>query len=273
MPAPRESAVFVWMDRALFLGDRSETGEHAHNAVEISIALDDEGLDLSTPAGDVVSRGVGAIVRSDAAHRLRIHGPKVAVFYAEPMSEIGSGIEAWLGERDAAELPHELAMTHRDGLHELLTPDAGLARARSITGSLCQTLARPGTRRQVDPRIRSVLDRLAANLEAPPKLEEAARGVGLSATRLTHLFKEQVGLPMRPYVLWLRLRHALTQALAGASMAEAAHAAGFSDSAHFTRTCQRMFGLPPTAFAPVDAVFVASGVDDQFVQDPESGRA
>ena len=271
MPAPRESAVFVWMDRALFLGDRSETAEHAHNAVEVSVALDDAGLDLSTPDGDLVARGVGAIVRSDTPHRLCIHGPKVAVFYADPRSETGAGLEAWLAERDAAELPAALAADHRDRLRALLSSDGGLAQAHRVTNSMCRPLARPGSRPRVDPRIRSVLDRLADNLEAPPKLEEAAQSVGLSSTRLTHLFKEQVGLPMRRYVLWLRLRHALTQALAGASMAEAAHAAGFSDSAHFTRTCQRMFGLPPTAFAPVDAVFVASGVDDQFVQDPESG--
>ena len=37
---------------------------------------------------------------------------------------------------------------------------------------------------------------------------------------------------------------------------EAAFAAGFSDGAHFTRTCQQMFGLPPSEFAPVEAVFI-----------------
>jgi len=58
-------------------------------------------------------------------------------------------------------------------------------------------------------------------------------------------------------MLWMRLRAALTEALATGSMTDAAYAAGFSDSAHFTRTCRTMFGLPPTAFAPVDAVFVA----------------
>ena len=40
-------------------------------------------------------------------------------------------------------------------------------------------------------------------------------------------------------------------------MTRAAHQAGFSESAHFTRTSQRMLGLPPTAFAPVDVAHVA----------------
>ena len=89
-----------------------------------------------------------------------------------------------------------------------------------------------------------------------PSAAELARGVGLSSERLRHLFKEQMGLPMRRYVQWLRLLRALTQALGGASMTQAAVDAGFADAAHLTRTSRRMFGLPPTAFAPADAILV-----------------
>jgi AraC family transcriptional regulator len=32
----------------------------------------------------------------------------------------------------------------------------------------------------------------------------------------------------------------------GASLAEAAHASGFADSAHLARTSRRMFGIPPS---------------------------
>jgi AraC-like DNA-binding protein len=71
------------------------------------------------------------------------------------------------------------------------------------------------------------------------------------------MFKEQTGLPMSRYVLWMRLRAALLRALEGATMAESAQDAGFADAAHFTRTCRQMFGLPPTAFTPVDTLFVA----------------
>jgi AraC-like DNA-binding protein len=40
----------------------------------------------------------------------------------------------------------------------------------------------------------------------------------------------------------------------GASLSAAAHAAGFADSAHLTRTSRRMFGFPPSSMevsAPV----------------------
>ena len=60
-----------------------------------------------------------------------------------------------------------------------------------------------------------------------------------------HLFTSSVGVPLRPYVLWLRLQCGARELSRGASVAEAAHAAGFSDAAHFTRTFRRMIGATP----------------------------
>jgi AraC-like DNA-binding protein len=67
----------------------------------------------------------------------------------------------------------------------------------------------------------------------------------LSAARLRHLFVEQTGLPFKTYVLWLRLTRAVERMAAGRSLTQAAHEAGFADSAHFSRTFKRMFGIAP----------------------------
>ena len=74
----------------------------------------------------------------------------------------------------------------------------------------------------------------------------ASEGVFLSPSRLRHLFVEQTGLAFKTYVLWLRLQRALRAYADGANLTEAAHAAGFADSAHFSRTFKRTFGLPAT---------------------------
>jgi AraC-like DNA-binding protein len=60
---------------------------------------------------------------------------------------------------------------------------------------------------------------------------------------LIHLFTEQIGIPLRRYVLWLRLMTAVQFAVQGESLTEAAHRAGFSDSAHLCRTFRRMYGI------------------------------
>ena len=78
---------------------------------------------------------------------------------------------------------------------------------------------------------------------------ELAARVGLSASRFTHLFTEQVGIPLRRYVLWSRLRVAITLVQGGDDLTGAAHGAGFADSAHLTRTTREMFGLPPSVLS------------------------
>ena len=72
-----------------------------------------------------------------------------------------------------------------------------------------------------------------------------AEHFGLSYHRTSHLFSEAVGLPVRKYQLWQKLYRAGTPLGEGASLTEAAHAAGFVDSAHFSRTFQNAYGRSP----------------------------
>src|SRR5204862_7430167 len=101
----------------------------------------------------------------------------------------------------------------------------------------------------IDPRIRKVLGIIKADFLAPPLAPELASAVGLSAGRLIHLFTQEMGLPIRRYVLWLRLRDVMFSLAAGHSLTEAAHRAGFADSPHLSRTFRGMFGFPPSAIS------------------------
>jgi AraC family transcriptional regulator len=96
----------------------------------------------------------------------------------------------------------------------------------------------------VDPRIQRVFDWMAQTSEGAITAATAASVACLSESRFSHLFVEETGLPFRTYVLWWRLMHAVELRAAGESLTEAAHQAGFSDSAHFSRTFLRMFGIP-----------------------------
>ena len=69
--------------------------------------------------------------------------------------------------------------------------------------------------------------------------------VHLSASRFAHLFKKVVGVPVRRYVLWLKMRRALDLAIGGDSLTTAALSAGFSDSAHLSRSVRAMMGIAP----------------------------
>jgi AraC-like DNA-binding protein len=258
MELARQSAVFVWTDRALFVGDRSETSLHSHHALELCVALDDLGVDMSAPGGPDLRGVPGAMVRAGALHQLAIPGPKVAVFYLDPQSDVAASLQRWLEPDAVRGLPRTVMRDLRGGFRRLLeAPDSGLPDAESACSALIAAFTEEAPRPSVHWRVRRAMDRIESDLDDPPSLDDLAKEVGISPSRLRHMFKEQTGLPMSRYVLWMRLRAALLEALEGASMAESAQEAGFSDAAHFTRTCRQMFGLPPTAFTPVDSVFVA----------------
>jgi transcriptional regulator GlxA family with amidase domain len=112
--------------------------------------------------------------------------------------------------------------------------------------------ARSVPRRHVHPRVRRLLRRLAAEDASAQEmsLDALAAAVGLSPGRLMHVFTASVGIPLRPYLAWLRLQRAAGAIVAGASVTDAAAAAGFADAAHMSRTFRRMFGVPPSNLRP-----------------------
>lgn len=98
-----------------------------------------------------------------------------------------------------------------------------------------------------DRRWELILHWLEQALDSPVRVEDAAEAVGLSSSRFMHWFAEASGLSFRAYVRWLRLQRAV-RALADAStLTEAAHLAGFADSAHLTRNFVATFGVRPAS--------------------------
>jgi AraC-like DNA-binding protein len=136
-----------------------------------------------------------------------------------------------------ADLPDRLRATFEDPRH---TDDD----LRALGRSLIARLAGEGERaRAPDPRIVRWIAWVAPRLDEAISLSNAATFIGLSPGRARHLFVQQTGLPFRTYLLWLRLMRAVEIYAGRASLTEAAHGAGFADSAHLSRTFRRMFGI------------------------------
>ena len=95
-------------------------------------------------------------------------------------------------------------------------------------------------------RILSALRRMRDQPHRSHSMAELGACAGLSASRFLHLFKAETGVPLRRYRLWNRMGAAIATFRAGQSLTEAAHAAGFASSAHFSTAFRDMFGMMPS---------------------------
>ena len=79
-------------------------------------------------------------------------------------------------------------------------------------------------------------------------LNDIAEATNLSAFHLARLFKQALGSPPHQYLIRLRVQSAVALLRAGPgkrSLADIAHASGFSDQSHLTRHIKRALGMTP----------------------------
>ena len=74
-------------------------------------------------------------------------------------------------------------------------------------------------------------------------IENFAKSVSLSASRLSHLFHEQIGVPLKSYILFHQLEKAFTALLNGIRITDAAMLAGFDSPSHFAATVKKWMGM------------------------------
>lgn len=97
-----------------------------------------------------------------------------------------------------------------------------------------------------DERINLLVERVLSGEWINLSIKEIAKALYLSEGRLTHLFKEQMGLSLKSYLLLRKMEYAYKLILTGKSITYAALEAGFSSPAHLAYTCKKFTGITIT---------------------------
>jgi AraC-like DNA-binding protein len=219
---------------------------HAHYAIQLCVGVP-SGLRVQFGRQGAWQACAGALVPSRATHTVDFGEREWgAVIFVEPETPEGRALTARLSGAleclDAATIAPAMARLHAAWQRER-EPDAVAAACRAFVQELSATAPREPS----DPRVIAAIELIGRRLDEAPSLDEVAGAVHLSPGRFRHLFVEQTGMPMRTYVLWRRLLRVWSLLMEGETLSGAAHAAGFADSAHLSRTARTMFGLAPSA--------------------------
>jgi AraC-like DNA-binding protein len=93
-------------------------------------------------------------------------------------------------------------------------------------------------------------DFLRARFRESVSLRDVARESGVHPVYLARVFRQRFGCSVSQYLRAVRLVEAGQLVLQGASLAQAAYAAGFADQAHFSRCFSQAFGFTPKGLWP-----------------------
>ena len=218
---------------------------HEHHAIQINLAVEGR-FGIRGRHGDW-RMTPGFIVRPDVVHTYNANGAVGALMFIDPESTEGVWLKVSLRD-DITSIPDSRLAKCATELrkfieHPLESLEIG-ALVRHCVYALC---AGAPPNRRLDERVTKVLAAIRRRDDLRMSIEDAAALAFLSPSRFAHVFKQQVGLPFRRYMLWKKLSRAMLVIGRDETISTAAHEADFADAAHLTRTFYQMFGMPPSA--------------------------
>ena len=244
--------ILLWRGGSLWIGRAGEpAGFHAHHAVQIALPFPPGKVRFRMPDANWISYEA-AIVAPEQSHAFEARHQLMAQIFVEPESRDGRQLGRYTLDVGIAELrstalkPHITALA--DAYERRDTDEELIALARATVATLADTRSAPNA--STDKRVALAIELIRARLSESISLKAVAAAVHLSPDRFRHLFLEETGVNLRPYVLWLRLEKSLAAYVAGSNLTEAAQLGGFADSAHLSRTFKRMFGITPASVRP-----------------------
>lgn len=239
----------VWDGGCLMIGRAlAVTPMHAHYALQIGLGSE-PGIRFRSDERHEWTEYDAAIIPSHQPHTMdATRVPLEVVIFIEPETPQGRALTERCVQGGIAPLSRAMLCGTDAALFSAWqrhgTPEATSAAAQELVRVLAGGV---GANTLSDERIVRATRYINSHLHAPLALEDVASEACLSPSRFRHLFVEQTGTTLRAYVLWRRFVRAWEVVTGGGSLSSAAHAAGFADAAHLTRTCNRMFGFPPSA--------------------------
>lgn len=254
-------ALAVNAEDVLFVGTAQRLESHTVQATTVILGLDSAVRVEVHGHAPVIAGGV--VIPAQVPHRLIADGAQTAILHVASMGGAPSGDVKLLSSAQLNWL--------RSPLTECLsgrgTSDFAV-RARSVVQEVDAKLSVRRAPRVRDARVARLLEAYPHVHQELPSLETLARTAKLSPERFRHLFQENVGMSFRYFTLWRRFRHALAEMTQQPTITAAAHAAGFADAAHLSRTFKRLTGVAPSALLARTDV---SLVDPSPAQKPTPG--
>ncbi|WMJ87086.1 helix-turn-helix domain-containing protein [Anaerocolumna sp. MB42-C2] len=240
--------VFYAVDHILMSQGYDNPAPHKHMAKHLIFSLDG---DFGCKVDDMEIFCQGICIDSEIKHTVNADGSRLLIFLFEETSNLAEELtKQFLIGGEYKILDHKLVLSIIKIWERYKQEPVTLDLAILSACGLCQESSG------------KYEERVCRLLESVRKMDGIyddticllSKSLSLSQSRMSHLFKEQVGIALNSYLIFEKMRKAYTYIVNGENITKACIRAGFDSSSHFSSTCKRMFGLSFTDFKK-DAVF------------------
>lgn len=234
--------VFFDTDNIGLITDTLDAKEHSHYPLQLFLSKDDP-LKIIVDKDEVYARCIA--VGQNAEHKFASDSKA----HISVIVEAASDFSRLLNEKIAG----NYAVFENESLTDLqnkakeLIPMADKKQWQNFMRDFKRYLGIEQHRRTLDERITQLLALLKQCDCFDHTVAAFAKQVSLSPSRLSHLFRQQIGVPLKSYIVLHQTEKAFAALLSGTSITDASMFAGFDSPSHFAATVKKLMGQPASA--------------------------
>ncbi|MFC5704162.1 helix-turn-helix domain-containing protein [Cohnella faecalis] len=225
----------------LVISNTIDAEKHWHSFLQVTISLEDE-FEIEVVGQSLSCSGI--IINSNVVHRLKGAGHPLMLLLMDSTSEMAASFKRYIEDRKYYAFPPGMMKTIREFVQKEYPGVKDTDSYLSFLGQLMKLLDVEHVNTTiVDPRVREFIQLIKDCTDSEHSVSLYARQMGLSNSRLSHLFKENTGISLSGYMLLHKLQKATYFIFNGLSITDAAMAAGFDSPSHLAVTSKRLLGM------------------------------
>ncbi|MDO5718816.1 MAG: helix-turn-helix transcriptional regulator [Tissierellia bacterium] len=211
--------------------------EHKHSMLHIFISI--EKISIKTDRADFT--GNFCVLNSNISHQVNTERSKSFIFLIDPGSDIADLTRDRYLKSDDIYIV-DLGISYLDHFRQILEDFGDYNKGEEIL-KILELLNSDKKLLNKDDRIYKVVEMVRSGEYLQLEIPEIAEKVYLSESRLSHLFKEEMGMNLKNYIMMNKMKKAFMYLKQGNNVTEAALKANFYDSAHLCNLVKKTTGL------------------------------
>lgn len=239
--------IFYSDDHISFITNKIDASLHSHNFIQITVNIEEK---FSVKIKSNVINESGIIINSNVSHELFGRDGWQIYFLINPESLFGEKIKRmYMKNKDFYIIPENVTEAIRELVEEKYIAIDSKAKYSEFISEIYSILSLKNytVNHLLDERVDKVLKYIANNNNLTEvSLESLSKDVFLSESRLSHLFKDNIGISISSYILNYKVRKAFKLIFEGHSITTSALEAGFYSSSHLTNVCKEKLGMIPS---------------------------